>query len=153
MPQKRRRRPERRNAAPSLQFVRSAALTCFFIPPPLLLGRLIMMSSRKITPQLLQRQLLPLKLSPVIILRSYRRNQHGVEDRREARGDGAVDAGEDFARCSDGDGASEAVCRGEPDGQACGETQDGREDCGGFALAAPEDGEDHGEDAGAGYDA
>lgn len=51
------------------------------------------MSGGKITPQLLQRQLLALKLIPVVILRAHRRDQHRVQDRREARGDRAVDAG------------------------------------------------------------
>jgi hypothetical protein len=142
--------PKRRNTTPPLQLFLIFGTPASVLTTAIISTRrkLVMMRSRQITVQFLKRQLDLLEIIPVIILRSHKRNENRVYNRRHARSDRSIDTGEDLSRRCDGNFTTEVRCSPEPDGHTCCKAEDRRENCGGFALATPEDCEDHWEDSG-----
>lgn len=109
--------------------------------------------SSEVRVEILEGKFLLAELGPVVVLGSDGGDDDGVEDGGAGRCDSTVDTWENLTGGGYGDRAREVVCCAQPDGDTGGEAHDGSEDGGWFALAAPEDGECHWEDAGAGYNA
>lgn len=96
MTEERGSRPKRSDATPSLELVPSR----WTDRRSLLTNRsslVVVMGGREIAVELLEGEVFLLEVGPVVILRFEESDDDRVWDRREGRGDGAVDTGENLA--------------------------------------------------------